>query len=80
MKIVIVFIVACVFLACRSAKAVEADFVNVELVKIDTVFRYQKNELILTWKCRENVEMVSFVNPYEQHYVVGSTYKVLITK
>jgi hypothetical protein len=80
MKIVILFIVGSVFVGCRAGREVQAEFVNVQLVKIDTIYRYQKNEIVLTWKCRENVELVSFVSPYEQQYKIGSTYKVLMTK
>lgn len=80
MKIIIFVIVGGIFVGCRAGREVQADFVSAQLVRIDTLYRYQKNEIQLTWKCRENIEVVSFVNPNEQRYEIGSTYRVLLTK
>lgn len=51
---------------------------DVQLAKIHTLYFFQKNQVLLTWKCRQNVEVISFV--YTSHACkVCSTYKVSLS-
>ena len=67
------------FVACRSSREVQADFVSARLVRIDTIYRLQQSEKVLTWECKNSVNFVSFVGMNE-NYSVGSTFKVLLPK
>jgi hypothetical protein len=64
---------------CRSDKDIQAEFVNAQIIKIDTLFRYETNKMQLTFQCQNNIRFVSFV-PMNTRYKLGSTYQVLLTK
>ena len=70
-----------IFLACGTAREIEVDFVNAELVKIDTVYRYPNNyQQVLTWKATENnVQYVSFAS-LNNSYSIGSRMLVMVKK
>jgi hypothetical protein len=79
LKTALPLIAISMYTACSLERELQADFVEAELVKIDTVYRYTANEVVLTFKCRNRAEFVSFV-PLESAYKVGSVYKVLLVK
>src|SRR5688572_11779865 len=55
----IVIAFASALASCELHKELQADMVNVELVKMDTVYRFIQNQKLLTWRCQNGVEFVS---------------------
>jgi hypothetical protein len=65
---------------CTGPKDLQMDITDVELVKIDTVQRYQSfSEKILTWRDENQVSYVTFV-PLEAYYALGSRMKVMVKR
>lgn len=79
MKKILVFSVALVFASCISTREIQAELVDVELVKIDTVYRHHRPEMLLTWRCKNKVEIVTF-GDLAQPYKVGSIFQALLTR
>ena len=79
MKTAVGLVVVAIFAACTPGKEAQVSFEDVKLVKIDTIFRNQMNQIVLTWKCKQDVQLVSFAN-VGQRYKIGSTYKVLFAR
>ena len=79
MKKLLIIAVAAVFTGCLSTReSIQANLVDAELVKIDTVERYvNKYQQVLTWKTSDHMEYVSYV-PMGRKYVVGTRMAVLI--
>jgi hypothetical protein len=65
--------------ACNTGKEIQADMVSAELIKVDTVYRHPRQEIQLTFRCQNKLELVSFA-PMYSHYQVGTRYQVLLTK
>ena len=67
--------------ACGTAKEIEVDFVNAELVKIDTVYRYPNTyQQVLTWRSADNnVQYVSYTSIYNT-YALGSRMVVMVKR
>ena len=65
---------------CTGPKDLQMDITDVELIKIDTVQRYQNlSEKILTWRDENQVSYVTFV-PLETYYAVGTRMKVMVKR
>jgi hypothetical protein len=80
MKTVLCLMGLGIFFACGTAREIEVDFVNAELVKIDTVFRYPNNyQQVLTWKSTNNVQYVSYAS-LDNPYAVGSKMLVMVKR
>lgn len=79
MKKLLIIAVAAVFTGCFSTReSIQANLVDAELVKIDTVERYvNQYQQVLTWKTSDHMEYVSYV-PMGRKYVVGTRMAVLI--
>ena len=71
--------VALIFLGCASSRPIQAEFVNAELIRIDTVYRLPGHQKLLTWRCANHIEIVTFGRINDPHKV-GSIYQVLLTK
>lgn len=65
--------------ACGSVRETQVQMVNAELVKIDTIYRYEKHQQVLTWKTDRNIEYVSYaaIGPV---FTVGSRVTVFVTR
>lgn len=69
-----------ILFACGTSREIEVDFVNAELVKIDTVYRYPNNyQQVLTWKSENNIQYVSYAS-LNNAYAVGSRMLVMVKK
>ena len=80
MKTALLFIMISALYGCYSGKEVQADVMNAELVKIDTIYRYPNSwQQVLTWRCSSGIQYTSFDN-MKSGYVVGSRIKVLVRK
>ena len=65
---------------CAIKKEVQADLIDVELVKIETVQRYPDQEQkLLTWRDMHNVSYVTF-EPMSADYKLGSVIKMIVRK
>jgi len=66
--------------SCAMQKEVQADLIDVELVKIETVQRYpDREQKLLTWKDENNISYITF-EPMSTNYKLGSQMKVMIRK
>lgn len=73
-------VTATVFMSCGVNREIQAEIVNAQLVKIDTIYRYPNiREQLLTWKSQKNVEYISYAS-INNTYTVGARMAVLITK
>lgn len=79
MKTILVVALATTLFGCYADKELELQTVNVQLVKIDTVYRHPANEQVLTWKSEDNVRYISY-EPIEKSFVVGSRFTVMMRK
>ncbi len=80
MKTALLFVTLCTLCSCYSGKELQADVMNAQLVKIDTIYRYPNiREQVLTWKCSTGVEYTS-IDKLRNVYTLGSTMKVLVRK
>jgi hypothetical protein len=52
---------------------------NAELVRIDTVYRYERPEQVLTWKGADNSHFISYA-ALGQDFIVGSRVTVFVRK
>lgn len=64
---------------CYSFKEVQMEMLKAELVRIDTVYRYERQEQVLTWKSEKNTRFVSYaaLGPV---FTVGSKVTVFVRK
>jgi hypothetical protein len=80
MKTVITLILCAVLFSCSLNREIQADIVDVQLVKIDTIQRYPNmRQKLLTWKSATNVAYVTY-EPMSSRFTVGSKMKVMVTK
>ena len=81
MKIsLVLFAAAMILSSCYFQKEVQVERVNVELVKVDTIFRTNGLMKVLTWKTPSNLSYFS-LEPLEAPQMdVGSTTVMLIRK
>ncbi len=70
-----------ILFACGTSREIEVSFVNAELVKIDTIYRYPNvYQQVLTWRSAEsNVQYVSY-SPLANVFEVGSKMIVMVKK
>ncbi len=80
MKAAILLLGVTLGFGCAAEKEVQADLVNVELIKIETVERYPNVEQkLLTWKDENNVKYITF-QPMSADYKIGTFMKVMLRK
>ena len=76
----ILCIAAFVYLSsCISYKETQVEMVPAELVKIDTVYRYEGTQQVLTWRSADRTEYISYaaLGPV---YTLGSKVTVFVRK
>ena len=76
----ILCIAAFVYLSsCITYKEAQVEPVPAELVKIDTIVRYESPQQVLTWRSPDNTEYVSYaaLGPV---YTIGSKVTVFVRK
>ena len=73
------FILAAIaaFCSCTVRKQVQVEMVNAELIKIDTIHRYQNTEYQLTWRDKYNIDYVTFTPVY---YSLGTRVMVFVRR
>jgi len=80
MKTAITLILCAVFFSCSVDREIQADIVDFQLVKIDTIQRYPNmKQKLLTWRSDSNIAYVTY-EPMSNGFTVGSKMKVMVTK
>lgn len=79
MRKLAVLIIPVLMGSCKAGKEIQVEMVSVELIKIDTIYRYPAQEQILVWKCSNNVEYVSYVPLNRAHYL-GERMAVMVKR
>lgn len=77
MKLLLLFIVI-LFTACATER-IEVGFERVELVKIDTVYRFGEDKIRLTLLSQSRVEYVSFAS-IKDRFILGTKYLMFTKK
>jgi hypothetical protein len=79
MKKLFVIAFAAALTSCYSTReGIQADLVDAELVRVDTVERYSNNyQQLLTWRTSDHTEYVSYV-PLGRKYLIGTRMTVLM--
>jgi hypothetical protein len=80
MKTVIsVAAIALALFSCAPRNEIQVEFVNAELVRIDTVYRISGHEQVLTWRTPNNVQYISYAS-MEDVYLVGTRFPVMVKR
>jgi hypothetical protein len=80
MKKTFPLLLAAMIFGCTQPKDIQMNLTDVQLVRIDTVQRYQNaKEKILTWQDKNHVSYVTFV-PVEIYYPLGTRMKVMVKR
>lgn len=80
MKTLVLLALAAFVNGCTSGKEIQANFQDVELVKIDTITRYPNiTEQQLTWLSSSHISYVTF-EPIANSYPIGARMKVIIPR
>jgi len=80
MKSILALTLSLALFSCTSEKEIQANIVDVQLVKIDTVSRFPNAmQKLLTWRSEQNVDYVTF-EPINSQFRVGTRMKVMVTK
>lgn len=72
-------IIAIALASCATQRDIQVEFVNAELVKIDTVFRLNGHEQVLTWRTTDNVQYISYA-PIDDVFLVGTRFPVMVKR
>ena len=73
-------VIAAAISGCGAQREVQAEMVNAQVIKIDTVFRYTSApQRILTWRDDYDVEYVTYAS-LNSTYAIGSRMKVLVKR
>lgn len=79
MKSLLLLCLSATFCGCFPEKEVEVQTINVQLVKIDTIYRNPGNEQLLTWESEDNMKFVSYA-PLGKPFTVGSRFTVMVKR
>lgn len=75
----LILISGCLF-ACQQEKEIQMSFMDVQLIKVDTVQRYLENpQQLLTWRSPDRVQYVTY-EPLSAYYPVGARMKVMVRR
>lgn len=72
-------VVALALFSCASQNEIQVEFVNAELIKIDTVYRPSGHEQVLTWRTPNNVQYISYAS-IDDVYLVGARFPVMVRR
>jgi hypothetical protein len=80
MKTAITLMLCAVLFSCTVDREIQADIVDVQLIKIDTIQRYPNmKQKLLTWRANTNVAYVTY-EPMSSGFTIGSKMKMMVTK
>jgi hypothetical protein len=79
MKTILAIAAVIAIYSCAPPRELEAEMVNAELIRIDTVFRNQDPQQILTWRDDYNIHYVTYAT-MNRNYSVGNRMLVLVKR
>jgi hypothetical protein len=79
MKKIFTPFLAVVIFGCAEQKDIQMDLTEVQLVRIETVQRYNSKEKALTWLDDNHVSYITYV-PEELYYPLGTRMKVMVKR
>jgi hypothetical protein len=80
MKPILLSAIVVALFSCSAPRELQAEVVNAELVKIDTVFRYADvPKQLLTWRDDNRVDYVTYA-PLNNPFAVGVKMVVLVKR
>ena len=80
MKLTLALLLSLAAFSCTSEKQIQANLVDVQLIKIDTVSRFPNNlQKLLIWRSAQNVDYITF-EPINSKFSVGTRMKVMVTR
>jgi hypothetical protein len=80
MKTILVIAAIVALYSCTARRELQADIVNAELIKIDTVYRYASNpQRQLTWRDDYDIEYVTYA-ALSTTYALGTRMMVLVKR
>ncbi|HYF30699.1 MAG TPA: hypothetical protein VD993_06245 [Chitinophagaceae bacterium] len=79
MKTILAVAAIVLFCGCYSFKEMQVQMVNAELIRIDTVYRYERQEQVLTWRGADRTHFVSYAG-MGQEFIVGSRVTVFVRR
>jgi hypothetical protein len=72
-------VISAFIIGCTEQKEIQMNIADVQLIKIDTVRRFDGMEKLLTWRSDDQVEYVTYV-PIEMYYPLGARMKAMIKR
>jgi len=80
MKTILGIATIVVLYSCSSPRELQAEMVNAQLIKIDTVFRYATDpKQLLTWRDDHHVDYFTYA-PLNNNFMLGSRMVVLVKR
>jgi hypothetical protein len=79
MKAIFTLALAASLCGCYTNREVEVQTINVQLIRIDTIYRHPGLEQVLTWQTDDNVKYVSYEN-MQKTFTLGSRFTVMIRR
>jgi hypothetical protein len=80
MKTIVAIAIVILFYSCAGPRAVQAEMISAQLIKIDTAFRYAREpEQVLTWRDDNHIDYVTYA-PLKNNFLLGSRMVVLVTR
>lgn len=79
MKTILAVAAIVLLCGCYSFKEIQMEMMDAELVRIDTVYRYERAEQVLTWRSEDRTQFISYA-AMGQPFVVGSRVTVFMRK
>ncbi|TMI85868.1 MAG: hypothetical protein E6H10_01890 [Bacteroidetes bacterium] len=80
MKTILLIATVTALFSCSAPRELQAEMVNAELVKIDTVFRNaDAPKQLLTWRDDNRVDYVTYV-PLNNYFPIGAKMVVLVKR
>ena len=64
---------------CYSSREVQVQMKSAELIRIDTITRFDRKEQVLTWKSPDNMYFTSYV-AMGPRFILGSRVTVFVQK
>lgn len=72
-------VVAIALFSCAPRGEIQVEFVNAELVRIDTVYRISGHEQVLTWRTPNNIQYISYAS-MDDVFLVGTRFPVMVKR
>jgi len=79
MRTILAAVALALLCGCYSYKDMQVEMKSAELIKIDTIYRYDRQEQVLTWKSLDNVYYTSYA-AMGPRFIVGSRVTVFVQR